>query len=110
MVIKKIHLIIICIVIVLVLAGLWVVTRPALDARFVGTWEEARGTIYHMTFYDDRTCTYENVNYEWTTVNDELLLTNSETELRFDFTFSTEDRTLTLTDSEGDTVQWNKQV
>ena len=79
--------------------------------RFIGTWHSSTGYPSILKFFKDGKCTY-GYNGTWELIDGKLFinLTNILLETTYDYTFSSNDKTLTLTYIENNVTEvWTKQ-
>ena len=68
-----------------------------IDSRFVGTWNHSMIPITYVTFFSDETCNYYTEFFDWKVKDGNLVLKNENGQLTFEFSFTDNDKTLTLT-------------
>ena len=98
------HLLVSGIAVLLICVGLSgctdTVTNIGLDSRFTGTWQEQQFHIGYFTFFSDGTGSMSGLSSIWDLKSGKLVITTVEGEytLTYDYVFSNNDNTLTLTD------------
>lgn len=94
----KIKLISIGIIALLLIVGLSGCTQQTdkSDQSFIGSWR-GKG-IKHMKFSSDNSCVFSGMDYTWSISNQQLTLKSSNgAEVTYDYSFSDDYNTLTLT-------------
>ena len=72
---------------------------PSEEDRFIGTWKSERGALT-ITFFSDDDCSFFGLSGYWEIKDEKLVITTYEVEqnIIYDYSFSNDDKTLTLTE------------
>jgi hypothetical protein len=77
-------------------------------SKFVGTWHNS--TTVNIDLFSDGTCKFQSINGTWNLKNDKLVLIFTDYSITYNYVFSNNNQTLTLTDIyEGATFNVTKQ-